>query len=80
MADRTNSGKVKGNSYMHRMEKVLKIYNEHANSGLSTREILRRYISPEVPISESTLYNYFRNEWKIEQAKKTDDDMPGLFD
>lgn len=65
---------------MHRMEKVLKIYNEHANSGLSTREILRRYISPEVPISESTLYNYFRNEWKIEQAKKTDDDMPGLFD
>lgn len=81
MATKKDKGRVRGNSYMHRMEKVLKIYNQYANSGLSTREILRRHIYPEVPISEGTLYNYFRNEWKVEQAKKANEEnLPSLFD
>lgn len=81
MATKKDHGRVKGKSYLHRMEKVLKIYNQYANSGLSTREILRRYIYPEVPISESTLYNYFNSEWKLEQARKAaTEDQPSLFD
>ena len=41
----------------HRVTEVLRIYEEHARSGLSNREILRRYIWPVYPICEKTFYN-----------------------
>ncbi|EKU92398.1 hypothetical protein HMPREF9447_00055 [Bacteroides oleiciplenus YIT 12058] len=44
-------------SYAHRVTEVLRIYEEHARSGLSNREILRRYIWPVYPICEKTFYN-----------------------
>lgn len=44
-------------SYAHRVAEVLRIYEEHARSGLSNREILRRYIWPVYPICEKTFYN-----------------------
>lgn len=44
-------------SYAHRVAEVLRIYEEHAHSGLSNREILRRHIWPVYPICEKTFYN-----------------------
>ena len=49
--------KIVGRSYAHRVSEVLRIYDEHARSGLSNREILRRYIYPVYPICEKTFYN-----------------------
>ncbi|QUT64123.1 hypothetical protein INE84_03839 [Bacteroides uniformis] len=49
--------KIIGRSYAHRVAEVNRIYDEHANSGLSNREILRRYIWPLFYISEKTFYN-----------------------
>ncbi len=46
-----------GRSYAHRVKEVLRIYDEHSRSGLSNREILRRYIYPVYPICEKTFYN-----------------------
>lgn len=39
------------------MADIVRIYDEHARSGLSNREILRRYIYPVYPICERTFYN-----------------------
>lgn len=49
---------VKGCSYEARVREVNEIYDSHARSGLSNREILRRYIWPKHKISEKTFYNY----------------------
>lgn len=45
-------GKIIGRSYAHKVGEILRIYDEHARSGLSNREILRRYIYPVYPICE----------------------------
>lgn len=50
-------GKIVGRSYLHRVEDILRIYDEHSRSGLSNREILRRYIWPKWHICEKTFYN-----------------------
>lgn len=46
-----------GRSYEQRVSTVLSIYEQHERSGLSNREILRRYIWPVCPICERTFYN-----------------------
>lgn len=46
-----------GRSYARRVSEILRIYDEHSRSGLSNREILRRYIWPLYPICEKTFYN-----------------------
>ena len=50
-------GKIVGRSYAYRVEDIVRIYDEHSKSGLSNREILRRYIRPKYPICEKTFYN-----------------------
>ena len=52
-----NRTKIVGRSYAHRVEEIVRIYDEHAKSGLSNREILRRYIWPRYPLCEKTFYN-----------------------
>ncbi len=52
-----NRAKILGRSYARRVAEILRIYDEHARSGLSNREILRRYIYPVYPICEKTFYN-----------------------
>lgn len=47
-----------GSSYVERVKDVNRIYDEHSRSGLSNREIFRRYIYPIYPICEKTFYNY----------------------
>lgn len=49
---------IKGYSYEARVREVNEIYDAHSRSGLSNREILRRYIWPKYRISEKTFYNY----------------------
>ncbi|MBR8726473.1 hypothetical protein [Bacteroides pyogenes] len=49
---------IKGYSYAKRVQEVNEIYDLHRRSGLSNREILRRFIWPKYPISEKTFYNY----------------------
>ena len=39
-----NRSKIVGCSYAFRVEDIVRIYDEHSRSGLSNREILRRYI------------------------------------
>lgn len=46
-----------GRSYVKRVQDITAIYDEHARSGLSNREILRRYVWPVYPICERTFYN-----------------------
>ncbi len=48
----------KGCSYEKRVIEVNEIYDEYAKTGLSNREIWRRYIYPIYGISEKTFYNY----------------------
>lgn len=49
---------MKGKSYEERVKDVNRIYDKYSRSGLSNREILRRYIYPIYHISEKTFYNY----------------------
>lgn len=51
---------IRGRSYRKRVEDINRIYDEHVRSGLSNREILRRYIYPVYPISEATFYNIMK--------------------
>lgn len=49
---------LKGCSYARRVVEVNAIYDEYAKTGLSNREIWRRYIYPIYGITEKTFYNY----------------------
>lgn len=49
---------IAGCSYETRVREVNEIYDQYSRSGLSNREILRRYIWPKYKISEKTFYNY----------------------
>lgn len=44
--------KMEGKSYEERVKDVNRIYDKYSRSGLSNREILRRYIYPIYHISE----------------------------
>lgn len=46
-----------GLSHAYKVKEVNRIYEEHSRSGLSNREILRRYIYPRFYICEKTFYN-----------------------
>lgn len=53
-------GKLRGRSYAKRVADVNQIYDTYARSGLSNREIWRRYIYPRYGISERTFYNLLK--------------------
>lgn len=46
-----------GKSYAKRVADVSAIFERYSHSGLSNREIWRRYIYPRYAISERTFYN-----------------------
>ena len=50
----------KGKSYATRVKAVNEIYNRHIKSGMSNRDIWRRYIYPQFGIAERTLYYYLK--------------------
>jgi hypothetical protein len=50
----------RGVSYQKRVHDINAIYDRYAKTGLSNREIWRRYIWPTYMISERTLYNLLK--------------------
>lgn len=71
--------KKRGMSYRKRVEDINRIYDRHARSGLSNREIWRRYIYPVYAISERTFYNIMNATAGLETPVVASD-MPSLFD
>ena len=71
--------KKRGMSYRKRVADVNRIYDQHARSGLSNREIWRRYIYPIYYISERTFYNMM-NATAGPSRPVVASDMPTLFD
>ncbi len=69
----------RGMSYKKRVADINRIYDEHASSGLSNREIWRRYIYPVYAISERTFYNMMNAMAGLEPPVVASD-MPSLFD
>lgn len=69
----------RGMSYRKRVEDINRIYDLHARSGLSNREIWRRYIYPVYAISERTFYNIMNATAGLETPVVASD-MPSLFD
>jgi len=47
----------RGVAYQKRVLDINRIYDEHAKSGLSNREIWRRFVYPRYGICERTFYN-----------------------
>ncbi|WP_334133377.1 hypothetical protein [Paramuribaculum intestinale] len=71
--------KSRGMSYRKRVEDINRIYDRHARSGLSNREIWRRYIYPVYAISERTFYNIMNATAGLETPVVASD-MSSLFD
>ena len=69
----------RGMSYRKRVEDINRIYDQHAKSGLTNREIWRRYIYPVYWISERTFYNIMSATAGLENPVVASD-VPGLFD
>ena len=49
--------KRRGASYQKRVTDINRIYDQHVKSGISNREIWRRFVYPVYAISERTFYN-----------------------
>lgn len=71
--------KRRGMSYRKRVEDINRIYDRYARSGLSNREIWRRYIYPAYYISERTFYNIM-NATAGDGTPVVASYMPSLFD
>ena len=62
------------------MIEVNEIYDEYAKTGLSNREIWRRYIYPIYGISEKTFYNYINAMANPKVIARKDALQLSLFD
>ncbi len=49
--------KKSGNSYMHRLRRIIAIYDKYAPGGATNIYIYNTYIYPEFRICEATFYN-----------------------
>lgn len=54
-------------SYLKRVADVNAVYQQWARSGLSNREIWRRYIYPEYGISERTFYYMLKYDVSVKK-------------
>lgn len=52
--------KRKGKSYAKRVAEINDIYDMYAKTGLSNREIWKRYVYPQYGITERTFYNLLK--------------------
>lgn len=71
---------LKGCSYARRVVDVNAIYDEYAKTGLSNREIWRRYIYPIYGITEKTFYNYINAAANPKVTQKVNELQLSLFD
>lgn len=72
-------GKLSGISYQKRITEINRIYDKYAKSGLSNREIWRRYVHPIFGISERTFYNAM-NAIANPRNSIAQPETPSLFD
>jgi hypothetical protein len=70
--------KRRGVSYQKRVADINRIYDQHAKSGLSNREIWRRYVYPVCGISERTFYNLLHAS--CEEKNEVPQDIQLFFD
>ena len=71
---------LKGCSYARRVVEVNAIYDDYAKTGLSNREIWRRYIYPIYGITEKTFYNYINAAANPKVTQKVNELQLSLFD
>jgi hypothetical protein len=76
---RKKRNKIVGMSYARRVADILRIYDEHCHSGLSNREILRRFIWPVYPICEKTFYNIINASVRPDIVAKINEGQLTLF-
>lgn len=74
---RGGSRKRRGLSYLKRAADINRIYEAHANDGLSNREIWLRFVYPRYAVSERTFYNLLSAS--ADAGKALPDDTPSLF-
>lgn len=77
---KVDNEKRKGVSYLKRVADVNRVYQEWARSGLSNREIWRRYIYPVYGISERTLYEYLKLNVRVKKSPDSMEKPLLLFD
>lgn len=70
----------RGVSYLKRVADINKTYQEWSRTGLSNREIWRRYIYPVYGISERTLYNMLKKEVHVRKDNPSSARPLLLFD
>ena len=71
--------KRRGRSYEKRLMEVNAIYDRYARSGLSNREIWRRYVYPRYGICERTFYNLIGRDPDAYVSKAADSRQYFLF-
>ena len=70
----------RGVSYLKRVADVNATYQKWARTGLSNREIWRRYIYPVYGISERTLYNMLKGDVTVRKDNASSPRPLLLFD
>lgn len=66
--------KRRGLSYQKRVVDINAIYDRYAKTGLSNREIWRRYVYPKYGMSERTFYNMLNASAKPSVINVSDED------
>lgn len=56
----TTDTALKGKAYKKRIDDVNAIYDRYARSGVSNREIWKRFVYPVYGICERTFYSYLK--------------------
>lgn len=74
------SKKRPGISYRRRVEAINKIYARYCHSGLSNREIWRRYVYPAYGICERAFYSILNVSPGLLENSREEDNYPKLFD
>lgn len=67
---RKDDSKRRGLSYIRRVVEVNAIYDKYVRTGLSNREIWRRYIYPRFMISERVMYALLKASASIDDEMR----------
>lgn len=77
---KVDNERCRGVSYLKRVADVNATYQKWARTGLSNREIWRRYIYPVYGISERTLYNMLKVDVTVRKDNASSPRPLLLFD
>ena len=77
---KTNNEQRRGVSYLKRVADVNAIYQQWVKSGLSNREIWRRYIYPVYGISERAMYKMLKIDVRVRRDNAASPRPLLLFD